>query len=107
MTLETIAEHANEIAALCHEYRVLRLELCAQSDAPRAEPGPSDADFLVHFDPAAEVTYVGAFHHLQEALSELVGQPVALAIAPEASTAVGNGRQGGPEARLRSTVYAA
>ena len=107
MTIDTIARYANEIAALCHEYRVLRLELCVQSDAPPAEPGPAEADFLVHFDPAAEVTYVGAFHQLQEALSELVGQPVALAISPEASATVGNGRQGSPETRLLSTVYAA
>lgn len=46
---EVVAEHLEEIRALCREYGVLRLEVFGSALAPRFDPETSDIDQLMEY----------------------------------------------------------
>jgi predicted nucleotidyltransferase len=76
---EAISSKRKEIAEICREYGVLRLEVFGS--AARAndfDPAQSDADFLVAFDPDSKISPLHEFFGLKSALSALIGRPVDL-----------------------------
>lgn len=101
MTTYDLANCAAEIAELCRQHHVLRLDFVEErADAVDAERR-GELGFLVTFDPEAQVTYVGEFFRLQEELSHLLNHPIGLVI----DSAPLNGRA--PTVSDRSPIYAA
>ena len=78
---EVVAEHLEEIRALCREYGVLRLEVFGSALASRFDPQTSDIDFLVAY-PSGHDLGPWMTHHfaLKERLAEMLGRPVDLVI---------------------------
>lgn len=76
-----IEHYRGDIEALCRRFRVRRLELFGSAAAGRAEPGRSDYDFLVEFEPLQAGTYADTYFGLLEALERLLDAPVDLVVA--------------------------
>ena len=75
-----IEERADELKRLCLVYGVQRLDLFGSASTGRNEPGKSDLDFLVEFQPAALSAYADAYFGLLEALERLFGRRVDLVV---------------------------
>lgn len=86
MVISIVEDRTDEIAELCRRHHVQRLCLFGSAASETWDPETSDLDFLVTFDPAAEVTYVGDFARLQAALHRLFGRSVDLVIDREFSS---------------------
>lgn len=77
--IEEIARHRNELAALCRRFGVRRLDLFGSAARGDFDPGRSDLDFLVEFDPAhPDALSLAAYFGFKEALEALFGRPVDL-----------------------------
>jgi predicted nucleotidyltransferase len=78
---DVVAEHLDEIRALCREYGVLRLEVFGSALTPRFDPETSDIDFLIAY-PSGHDLGPWMKHHfaLKEQLAEILGHPVDLVI---------------------------
>jgi len=50
-----------DLACLCRRYNVRRLDLFGSAVAGNFEPGRSDLDFLVAFEPLAPAAYADAY----------------------------------------------
>ena len=83
MIISIVEDRTDEIAELCRRHHVERLYIFGSAASGTWDSETSDLDFLVRFDPAAEVTYVGDFARLQAALNRLFGHPVDLVIDRE------------------------
>jgi predicted nucleotidyltransferase len=68
-----LAEHRSTIEALCRRYHVRGLDAFGSVLRDDFDPGHSDIDLLVDYDPA-----FGTPSGLRDALSELLGRPVDL-----------------------------
>ena len=75
-----VAQHRVELEALCHRFRVRRLELFGSAAAGQDRPGESDLDFLVEFEPLPTGGYADTYFGLLEALESLFGRAVDLVI---------------------------
>ncbi len=76
---EVVAEHLEEIRALCREYGVLRLEVFGSALTARFDPETSDIDLLVEYPPDYDFgLWLGRYLDLNERLSEVLGRPVDL-----------------------------
>lgn len=75
-----IQQHRQQIAALCREYGVLRLELFGSAAAGGYRPDSSDLDFLVEFDSQSSSGYADRYFGLLESLQDLFGRPVDLVV---------------------------
>jgi predicted nucleotidyltransferase len=74
-----IAEHKSEIAKLCRDYGVLRLEAFGSgARGTDFDPARSDADFLVEFAPKPELPAFRQYFGFADALKDLLGRPVDL-----------------------------
>lgn len=74
-----VAEHLEEIRALCREYGVLRLEVFGSALTSRFDPETSDIDLLVEYPPDYDFgLWLGRYLDLNERLSEVLGRPVDL-----------------------------
>jgi len=72
--------HRAEIAALCRQYGVTRLEVFGSiARGADFEPATSDADFLVDFDLRSEVPPLKRLFGFAEDMEALLGRPVDLA----------------------------
>jgi len=81
--IENLKKHRDEVADLCRQYRVARLELFGSATGEAFDPDSSDLDFLVSFQPLSPSEHADAFFGLNEALEELLGYRVELVeIAP-------------------------
>ncbi len=85
MVIPLVEERTDEIVRLCRRHQVQRLWVFGSAASGAWDPKSSDLDFLVRFNPEAQVTYVGEFARLQTGLSELFGRPVDLIIDREFS----------------------
>ena len=97
MVISVVEDRTEQIAEICRRHHVQRLCLFGSAAIGPWDPETSDLDFLVTFDPAAEVTYVGDFARLQEELNQLFERPVDLVIdrdftRPEFRTSVEQSR---------------
>lgn len=80
MVISIVEARADEIAEICRRHHVQRLCLFGSAASGAWDPESSDIDFLVTFEPAAAVTYVGDFARLQAALNQLFDRNVDLVI---------------------------
>jgi predicted nucleotidyltransferase len=67
-----------QLAHLCREHHVRRLEVFGSAARADFDPVSSDLDFLVEFEPMAPVAYSQAYFSLKEALEALFKRPVDL-----------------------------
>ena len=102
--LAMISDHHNEIVALCHRFRVQRLDIFGSAareidfDTER-----SDVDFLVEFIPDATAPTLDAYFSLREGLSQAVGRSVDLVMVGS----VRNPYLSAEIERTKEVVYAA
>ncbi|MEZ4563321.1 MAG: hypothetical protein R2853_11340 [Thermomicrobiales bacterium] len=76
-----MAEHLEEIRALCREYGVLRLEVFRLGADFSFDPETSDIDFLVEYPPGHDLGLWMPHHFdLKERLAEMPGRPVDLRV---------------------------
>jgi predicted nucleotidyltransferase len=74
-----VAEHLEEIRALCREFGVLRLEVFGSALTTRFDSETSDIDFLVEYPPGHNLGPWMTHHFaLKERLAEILGRPVDL-----------------------------
>ena len=67
-----------ELAQLCTQYHVRRLELFGSATVERFDPDTSDLDFLVEFQDLSPREHADAFFGLLEELQKIFGRPVDL-----------------------------
>lgn len=79
--IRLIEEHGEEIARLCREYHVLRLEVFGSAATDAFDPATSDLDFLVEFLPLPEGRRFDTYFGLLEDLQGLFGRDIDLVIA--------------------------
>jgi predicted nucleotidyltransferase len=81
--VSTISEKQSELASLCQQYGVQRLELFGSAaTADRFDPDRSDLDFIVEFLPGQSMgPWLEHYFNFREALSSLFGRPVDLVMA--------------------------
>jgi predicted nucleotidyltransferase len=75
-----IAGRQSELAALCRQFHVQRLELFGSALSGGFDPSSSDLDFLVEFATLAPGEYATTFFGFKEALEDLFGRPVDLVV---------------------------
>jgi uncharacterized protein len=75
-----ISSHRPELEELCRRFHVRRLDLFGSAAGDDFDPGRSDLDFLVEFDPPPG-GYADIFFGLKESLEGLFGRPVDLVAA--------------------------
>lgn len=74
-----IMEKRDEIAALCREYGVARLEVFGSVMTDEFDPDKSDVDLLVEFREDTELgPWLSSYARLVDALAALLDRPVAL-----------------------------
>jgi uncharacterized protein len=73
-----IERHRAEIETLCRTYRVKRLDVFGSAIREDFDPGRSDVDFLVEFEPDPDLNTFHAYMGLRSELSRLLGRPVDL-----------------------------
>ena len=78
--IQIVEERAEELRRLCLHYGVRRLDLFGSAATDRYDPGRSDLDFLVEFQPSVFDAYADTYFGLLEALEQLFGQPVDLVV---------------------------
>ena len=98
-----IDDHRAALEELCRRYRVRSLFLFGSAARGDFDPGRSDVDLLVEFEPLAGDGYADAYFGLREALEALFGRDVDLVTL----TAVRNPYMKADIERTRTLLYAA
>ena len=99
-----IHTHRAETAAICRRFHVQRLELFGWAARDNDfEPGRSDVDFLVTYDPGEAAPSLSDYFELTDQLAALLGCPVDLVM----SGAVRNPFVHADIERTKQPVYAA
>ncbi|WP_299441906.1 nucleotidyltransferase domain-containing protein [uncultured Rhodospira sp.] len=99
-----IIDNREAIAALCHRYGVVRLEVFGSAAGSEDfDPATSDADFRVALASRPDLTALEQFFGLKEALERELGRPVDLV----EETALRNPYLRAAIDRSRALVYAA
>ena len=74
-----ISEKRADIAALCRQYGVKRLEVFGSAArGTDFDPARSDADFLVEFGPGCSTDLLGDYFRLKDELTGILGREVDL-----------------------------
>lgn len=73
-----IEEKRDQLAELCRQHRVRRLVLFGSALREDFDPGRSDLDLLVEFQPLAPGEYASTYFKLLQALAELFARPIDL-----------------------------
>lgn len=73
-----IFSRREDIAALCRQFGVKRLDLFGSAAEGSFDPLRSDFDFLVDLGERPSAAYVDAYFGLHESLEQLLGRPVDL-----------------------------
>ncbi|MSP02688.1 MAG: DNA polymerase III subunit beta [Acetobacteraceae bacterium] len=102
--LPEIEAHYAEIAELCRRFHVLRLELFGSAArGTDFNPGRSDVDLLVTYDPHEPAPGLADYFDLTDQLAALLGHPVDLVM----SGAVRNPFVRADIERSKQSIYAA
>ncbi len=75
-----LAPYRLDIARLCVQHRVRRLDLFGSATGSGFDPASSDADFLVEFEELTPGDYAEHYFGLREALTSLLGRNVDLVV---------------------------
>ncbi|MCC7474327.1 MAG: nucleotidyltransferase domain-containing protein [Pirellulales bacterium] len=78
--LTTIMEKRGELAELCGQFSVRRLELFGSAAVGGFDPSRSDFDFLVEFERDPKTNAFHQYFDFQKALSRLLGREVDLVV---------------------------
>jgi predicted nucleotidyltransferase len=70
-----------EVADLCKQFRVRRLDLFGSAARGDFDPASSDLDFLVEFEPISPAAYADAYFSFKEGLEALFNRQVDLITA--------------------------
>lgn len=73
-----LVNHQREVAALCRQFNVARLEIFGSAATPRFDPQRSDLDFIVTFADETFGTLADRYFNLAAALEKLFQRPVDL-----------------------------
>lgn len=73
-----LIKHANEIAGLCRQYGVLRLDLFGSAARGDFDPATSDIDLVASFARTSEPGYADRYLDFAESLEALFGRRVDL-----------------------------
>jgi uncharacterized protein len=76
--IDLIAEHADELEALCRKHHVKTLELFGSAAKDTFDPETSDLDFLVDFEPDSARERGGDYFDLLFGLEDLFDRKVDL-----------------------------
>lgn len=77
-----IADHLDEIRALCREFEVMRLDVFGSAVTGEFDPERSDVDLLVEYAPETDLgPWMKRYFDLQERLEALLGRSVDLVMA--------------------------
>ena len=79
--ISAAAAHRTEIAALCRQFGVRRLDLFGSAARGDDFTADSDLDFLVEFEAGFEPVALADFFGLRDALASLFGRKVDLVMA--------------------------
>ncbi|MBI4319965.1 MAG: nucleotidyltransferase domain-containing protein [Chloroflexi bacterium] len=77
-----IESKRKELASLCVQYRVRRLEIFGSATGDAFDPDRSDLDFLVEFEAMLPSEHAHCYFSLLEALEALFSRPVDLVEIP-------------------------
>jgi predicted nucleotidyltransferase len=91
-----------DLARLCQEHGVRRLDLFGSATSDQFDPNRSDIDFIVEFGPTAQPQLFVHYFALKQALESLFARPVDLVMAG----AMRNPHFIEAAARTRRPVYA-
>lgn len=83
--IELIRKHQHSIVELCRKYGVTRLELFGSAARGDFVEGASDVDLLYDIDPSPLQGLADRYFRFQEELEALLGCPVDLVSAKDAS----------------------
>ena len=72
----TISSRREDIAALCRQFGVKRLDLFGSAAGGEFDHLRSDFDFLVDLGERSSAAYVDAYFGLHESMERLLGRPV-------------------------------
>jgi len=101
--IDLIEPRREAIGELCARYGVARLEAFGSASRDDFQPGESDLDLLVEFNPMAPYARVDAYFGLRDQLRALLGQGIDLVMAG----AVKNPFVARNIARTKQLLYAA
>jgi len=76
-----INSRSEELARVCREHGVQRLDVFGSAAGDQFDPDRSDIDFIVDFAPSAQPTLFAHYFALKQALEALFGRPVDLVMA--------------------------
>ena len=76
-----IETHSAELADLCRQFRVRRLDLFGSATTDRFDPATNDLDFLVEYEPMVPELLVDSYFGLLEALEALFQRSIDLVSA--------------------------
>lgn len=76
-----ISKNQAEVAKLCREFHVQRLDIFGSAAGVTFELERSDLDFLVEFETLPPDAYATSFFGFKEALEQLFGRTVDLVVA--------------------------
>ena len=80
--IDVVAEHLDEIAALCRQYGVRRFDLFGSAATGAFDPETSDFDFVATFADTHVPGYADRFLGFADALEALFGRPVDVVTEP-------------------------
>jgi len=75
---DLLDSRATEVAVLCRRLHVRELDAFGSAVTGNFDPGSSDLDFLVDFEPLPPAEYAEAYFSLKEGLESIFGRPVDL-----------------------------
>ena len=78
--IDVVTRHLDEIAALCRQFGVRRLDLFGSAAAGAFDQVTSDLDFVATFADTAAPNYAERYLNFAEALEALFGRPVDVVI---------------------------
>ncbi len=76
--IDIVTQHRDQIAALCRQYGVRRLDLFGSAATGAFDPETSDLDFVATFADTRSPNYADRYLDFADALEALFGRPVDL-----------------------------
>ena len=78
--IDLVANHMTEIAALCRQFGVRRLDLFGSAATDAFDPAKSDLDFVATFADTSAPNYADRYLNFADALETLLDRPVDVVI---------------------------
>ena len=76
--IDLVERHVHEVANVCANHRVARLDVFGSATRPDFRPGDGDLDLLVDFQPMTPTELVDAYYGLLDDLRAIFDTPIDL-----------------------------